>query len=332
MRWSLLSATIWFCLGVLHAAEPNWLLGKPLIDAEATLDGKPVRLVDPAIVRDRDTWHVFASANGGTVWFSMKDLAVRPAVRAVVKLPVGRCFVPQVFWFRPKSQWHLIGMIPDTTGRFPQMAPCLCTNANLNDPNGWSKPEVLDVPPPRDDAKPVKQWIDFWVICDERKAHLFVTSDGGRLWRSETALEKYPHGWSEPVVALQGDFIYASHTYRLEGGLGQYLTTITARGAESPTHPPHHYQQSYVAERLEGPWKPVNAMAANPFAGKANIRFTDPLWSGDISHGEPLRQGNDERMLLEANPAGFIFHGARRSSTDAAAKESPCVGLLERLP
>ena len=328
-----LLTTALLALSSLHAAEPRWVLGAPLVDAEATLEGKPVKLVDPAIVRATDCWHVFASASGGTVWFSVKDLSQRPAVREVTRLPVDRCFVPQVFYHRAQQRWHMIGMVPDTTGRWPKMAPCLCTNASLNDPQGWSKPEVLDVPPPQDTAKPVKLWIDFWVICDEAKAHLFATSADGRLWRAETALEKYPHGWSAPVIALEGDFIYASHTYREAGqGAARYITLVTARGTEAVTQPPQpqrHYQQSYTADRLEGPWLPAAATAAQPYAGSANIRRTDPLWTGDISHGEPLRQGNDERMILDAQTAGFIFHGARRSSTDTKAKATPCVGLLE---
>ena len=333
----LLAATL-LSLGALHAAEPRWVLGAPLVDAEATLEGKPVRLVDPAIVRDGDTWHVFASASGGMVWFAAKDLSKRPAVRELTRLPVERCFVPQVFYHRAQKRWHMIGMVPDTTGRWPKMAPCLCTNANLNDPQGWSKPEVLDVPPPQDATKPVKLWIDFWVICDEQKAHLFATSADGRLWRAETALDKYPHGWTAPVLALVGDFIYASHTYRQEGPeAARYITLVTARGADATATdaapnakpPQRHYQQSYTAARLEGPWLPAAATAAQPYAGTANIRRTDALWSGDISHGEPLRQGNDERMILDAQTAGFIFHGARRSSTDTKAKATPCVGLLE---
>jgi hypothetical protein len=328
-----LLTTALLSLSALTAAEPRWVLGAPLIDADATLDGKPVKLVDPAIVRDPATglWHVFASASGGTVGFSMKDLTTRPAVREVTRLPVGACFVPQVFYHRAQQRWHMIGMVPDSTGRFPKMAPCLCTTATLGDPQSWSAPEILDVPPPQDSAKPVKLWIDFWVICDDAKAHLFATSADGRLWRSETALDKYPHGWTAPVLALEGPFIYASHTYRMAGqGPARYLTTITARGADPATpQQPRHYQQSYTAERLEGPWQPAAATPAQPYAGIANIRLTDPRWTGDISHGEPLRLGHDERMLLDPQPPAFIFHGAYRSSTDAKAKPTPCVGLLE---
>jgi hypothetical protein len=186
---------------------------------------------------------------------------------------------------------------------------------------------VLDVPPPLDEAQPVKQWIDFWVICDDVKVHLFVTSDGGRLWRSETTLAKYPHGWSQPVIALRGDFIYAPHVYRHDAGAREgYLLTLTARAADG-----HHYQQSYTATKLDAAWQPAAATADQPFAGLANVRVDDARWSGDLSHGEPVRSSNDERMILEADFKHFIFHGALGDMADEKAKRPPAVGLLECL-
>ena len=74
------------------------MLGKPLLDEKTTLEGMPVRLVDPCMVRHEDRWHIFASANGGTVWTSTRDFATRPISSEVIKLPVGSCFVPQVFF------------------------------------------------------------------------------------------------------------------------------------------------------------------------------------------------------------------------------------------
>jgi len=69
------------------------------------------------------------------------------------------------------------------------------------------------------------KWLDFWVICDEKNAHLFYTSLDGRMWRRQTAMADFPFGWSEPVLALQGDIFEASHTYRLKGR-NQYLTIV----------------------------------------------------------------------------------------------------------
>ncbi|WP_395748383.1 non-reducing end alpha-L-arabinofuranosidase family hydrolase [Prosthecobacter sp.] len=318
---------VWSSACTVQADEPEWRLGAPLLNETTLLEGKAVRLLDPCIVKHEGVWHIFASANGGTVHASASNFDTRPIAPSVVKLPVGSCFVPQVFFYRPQSRWHLIGMMPDKTGRYPKMAPCLCTNTDITQPQGWSAPEVLDVPPPQDEAKPVKQWIDFWVICDAQKAHLFVTSDGGRLWRSETPLANYPHGWSAPVIALRGDFIYAPHVYRQGAdGKERYLLTLTARASDGMT-----YQQNYAADRLDAEWRPVAATAGNPFAGRANVKFDDANWQGDINHGEPLRQGSDERQILEADFSGFIFHGGRKGADDKALRGLIGVGLLERL-
>jgi hypothetical protein len=326
----LVTATLLTAHGVnrVAAAQPLWSLGPPAFPVETMLDGKPAKLVDPCLVRAESRWHVFASANGGTVYFSTAEFPAGPDTR-LVKLPVDKCFVPQVFYFRAQARWQLIGMMPDPTGRYPKFVPCLCTNARIDDPSGWSKPEALDVPSPEDPAKPVKNWIDFWVIGDGQKFHLFATSADGRLWRSETSVDQYPHGWSKPVIALTGDFIYASHTYRHDTGTAKFITILTAKGIDPETRKPRQYQQSYVAERLEGPWTPASVTIDNPFAGKANIRFDDPLWTGEIVHGEPLRTGSDERMILEAEITGFIFHGGRTGGTDSKPGASaPAIGLL----
>lgn len=296
---------------------PRWTLGGPVLARDVMVEGKPGRLLDPCVVRAAGRWHVFASANEKTVYFSVKDFKTRPTDAAVATLPLGHCFVPQVFRFRPQARWHLIGMMPDKTGRYPKFVPTLSTNARIDDPMGWSSPQVLDVPTPEDPSKPVKLWIDFWVICDAQKAHLFGTSNDGRLWRSETPLSQYPSGWSRPVVALTGDFIYASHTYRQDKPGARYITLVTAVGKER-----RQYQQSYVAEHLEGPWLPEAATWDTPYAGPANIRLTDNRWQGDLVHGEPLRTGTDERLILDRDTKSFLFHGRLRGSGDS-------LGVLE---
>jgi hypothetical protein len=306
----------------------RWKLGPPVLDLTQPAAGEPVRLLDPCAVREGGRWHVFC----GSVYFSLEDLKPGAPTPQPIQLPVGGAFVPQVFYFRPKRQWQFIGQIADTSGRYPKNAPCLCTNARIDDPQGWSKPVILDVPPPEDAANPVKAWNDFYVICDERKAHLLATS-AGRLWRSETELADYPHGWSKPVVALNGDFIYASHTYRLNAGEGQprFWLNITGVSVDAATKVRRQYQQCYIAERIEGPWRAEAATWEQPFAGPANTRITDERWFGDIVHGEPLRLGNDERMILESDFPGFIFHGhLRDATTGGIADKSECVGLLER--
>ena len=129
------------------------------------------------------------------------------------------------------------------------------------------------------------------------------------------------------MIALRGDFIYAPHVYRHDvSGSESYLLTLTARAADG-----HHYQQSYTAVKLDASWQPAAATADKPFAGLTNVRVEDARWSGDLSHGEPVRSSNDERMILEADFKHFIFHGAFGEAPSTQEKRQPAVGLLERL-
>lgn len=299
-----------------------------MLNLSASEGGKPVQLLDPTAVFAGGVWHIFG---GGPQYFSLKELKSGSVVPRSATMSVEKLFVPQVFFFRPTKQWQMIGQAPDSTGRYPKNAPVLSVSKRVDDPLGWSPPVLLDVPPPEDPAGPIKNWMDFYVICDDAKAHLFATS-AGRLWRSETRLADYPKGWSKPVVALAGDFIYASHTYRQDtaDGRPRFWLNITGVSVDSGTKQRRQYQQSYIADRIEGPWRAEAATWEQPFAGPTNIRFTDDRWHGDLVHGEPLRPGNDERMILERDISGFIFHGhLRDATTGRMADKSESVGLLE---
>jgi hypothetical protein len=295
--------------------------------AQADSD-EPQALLDPCAVLDGGKWHVFATVKGGTMYYALDDWRADGKVQRGVRLPIGPDIVPQVFFHRATKKWNLIGMLQQKTGDLKRWAPCLSTNDNVAAPEGWSKPIVLEVPAPLDDNGKAVNWMDFYVIFDDDKAHLFATS-AGKLWRSETKAGNYPQGWSKPEVALKGDVVYASHTYRQEADKGaRFLTTVTGRSVDPATKKNKQYQQSYVADKLEGPWRPESAMADNPFAGFANIRIADPRWSGDLVHGEPLRKGNDERMLLERDIAGFIFHARAKLKNEEKAAAIDCIGVL----
>jgi hypothetical protein len=156
----------------------------------------------------------------------------------------------------------------------------------------------------------VSAWIDFWVICDESKAHLFFTSNNGLMWRAETALADFPRGWSRPEIVLRDDIFEASHTYKIKGAQ-QYLTIVEAQGKGG-----RRYYKAYLAQRLDGAWKAIAATAENPFAGWSNVRDSGRHWTDSISHGELLRTGIDERMEIDVENLKFLFQGvsdARRA-------------------
>jgi hypothetical protein len=140
------------------------------------------------------------------------------------------------------------------------------------------------------------------VICDAAKAHLFYTSLDGKMWRAETKLADFPLAWSEPKLVLEGDIFEASHTYALSG-MHKYLTIVEAQGDR------RRYYKAYLADRLDGKWQPLADRRDKPFAGAGNVAQQRP-WTTNISHGELLRSGVDERMEVDPAALRFLVQGA----------------------
>jgi hypothetical protein len=204
-----------------------------------------------------------------------------------------------VFYFRPQKLWYLLYQIADKNHK-PPFGPAYSTTTILGDPKSWSKPRWLFP-----EGSERRRWIDFWVICDQAKAHLLYTSNDGRMWRCETKLADFPNGWSQPVMALQADIFEASHTYRLKG-MDTYLTIVEAQADA------RRYYKAYLADRLEGPWRGLADSPSKPFAAYSNV-VQGKEWTTNISHGELLRTSVDETMEIDPANVRFLFQGASDS-------------------
>ncbi len=283
--------------------EFHWHCGGPLL---APLD-RPgdhfYSIKDPSVVYHRGRWHVFCTVRGQNRSHQIEYLSfpdwdqVDRAQRHLLEISPGFYCAPQVFYFRPHRKWYLIYQVIEQS-RKPALQPAFSTTTDLADPKSWTPPVLLFARQPRT----VKRWIDFWVICDQSKAHLFFTSNNGKMWRSETSLDAFPHGWSLPQVVLRADIFEAGHTYRL-AGMDRYLTIVEAQAGG------RRYYKAYLAKTLDGRWQPLADRPDKPFAGLANVSFTASKWCDSFSHGELLRSGCDERLEVDpANPR-MLFQG-----------------------
>ncbi len=315
------------------ADEPKseWTMSPPLFRLARAGSDDPATLLDPCVVRHDGKWHLFAGGPGGVMYYPLDHFkADGPVVRGR-KTSAAGLGVPQVYYHRASKKWHMVGQqsYKEAEGK-TRFAPVVSVSDKVDDPDGWSKPVRMEVALPLDEKAQPVGWMDFYVIFDGDKAHLFATS-GGRLWRSETRAADFPQGWSKPVVALKGNIVYASHTYRQETAKGpRYVTTITASGPDPVTKMGRQFQASYVADKLDGEWKPELVKPDAPFVGFGNAAINDPRWSRSIVHGEPLREGNDERMILEAEPTRFVFHARAKLKDAEGATAIDCVGVLQR--
>ncbi len=321
----------------IHAAAPlatplAWTSSRPLIFPVPDASHAIVSVKDPSVVYANGKWHVFATtANTAGNW-SMEYLSFTRWEDAATAQPYyfdrnpalrGYHCAPQVFYFRPQHKWYLLYQSPQ---------PSYSTTDDIEKPDTWTAPQSFISGTP---ASVVQGWIDFWMICDETHAYLFFSDDHGRYYRSQTTLAAFPHGFSDPVVVMQepvaGDLFEASCVYRLKG-TDQYLCFIECMGPGG-----HRYFRAFTSDRLDGTWTPLPQANtfATPFAGSANVTAADggTLWTQDISHGELLRDGNDETMTVDPANLAFLYQGVDRNARSSHYSQIPYrLALLRAKP
>ena len=288
----------------LVTGEFKWVMSEPVLAPMKLGNVQWIAVKDPSVVRYKDRWHVFCTVRGiershAVMYASFAQWdGAKKAEQRILKCHEGFFCAPQVFYFAPHKKWYLLCQASDESWE-PKYGPACSTTTDITNPDSWSKLTPLF------DAKPanIEGWLDFWIICDDTKAHLFFTSLNGKMWRCETSLEDFPHGWSQPVVALQADVFEASHTYRLKGQ-DKYLTLIEAQDGHG-----WRYYKAYLADRLDSEWTPLAGEKDKAFASMQNVKHPGERWTDVISHGELLRAGYDEKLEVDPENLRFLFQG-----------------------
>ncbi len=334
-----LAMLVFGLIGTLHAADPAWLktgefhwkCSPPLIGPDETAADPDVALKDPTMVFHEGTWHLFATHRRASGKVDMQYLSFADwkdadkATRHTLDFHDQYHCAPQVFFFTPHQRWYLIYQLADEK-RPLKFGPYFSTTTNIADPKSWTKPQPMIETLPEGGTK--TKWIDFWVICDATKAHLLYTSDDGHFWRRETQKQNFPLGWSKPELLLQDTkeaLFEASCTYKLKGR-DQFLTIIEALGSG------HRYYKAWLADKIEGPWKPLAATRDKPFAAANQLTPFD--WTNSISHGELIRSSNGETLEIDPAKLRFVFQGVDDEGYKAKKYGSiPWkIGILEQRP
>jgi hypothetical protein len=319
------------------APSRQWTVGETILKAGPKGSFDDVAVKDPSIVEHDGQWHLFyTSKHGGDSKTrrtalgyvrasTLAGLAVAP--RTEMESILGEAIIaPQVFYFSPQKLWYLIGHRDRDQGRLHRLEPVYCTNPDIEDVRGWTRPKVLETGRvARDDF-----WIDFWIICDEQKAHLFYADHSDSLFRMETPLSDFPGGFARAKEQLalsasgrnsvgRWSFHEASHIYHVKT-TGQYLALL--EGAyDHPTRKNYwdsrnRFVFGMVAERLEGPWRRIendDQFLADP----RELRLPNGQRPAlhQISHPELIRAGNDERLEIEDFKLKLIFQAFDASQT-----------------
>ena len=288
----------------LSTGSFSWAASRPVLEPMEVGGENWISVKDPSIIRYKGKWHLFCTVRGikrshAIIYLTFdKWFQAKTATQQVLNCHPGYFCAPQVFYFTPHKKWYLICQASDESWE-PKYGPAYSTTPDITKFDSWSKLTPLFKTKPAN----IKAWIDFWVICDDTKAHLFFTSLNGKMWRAETSLDKFPAGWSTPVLALQGDVFEAGHTYRLKGS-NKYLTLIEAQHGHG-----WRYYKAYLADRLDGDWTPLATEKDKSFASMLNVKHLAERWTDVISHGELLRAGYDEKLMVDPYNLRLLFQG-----------------------
>jgi len=281
-----------------------WDYSAPLIAPEPRQQDPSRAQKDPTVVFHGGKWHVFMtvklpgrSAIEYCSFERWEDADRSP--RTILKVSQSNYYcAPQVFYFAPHERWYLIYQMGVEGAKYMWVA--YSTTSTISDPASWTPARAILDGGPNDPRQ--LGGLDYWIICDDQRAYLFLTSLNGKMWRLWTNLAEFPKGFDHCQLALRAKIFEASHTYRLKG-TDKYLTIVEENG--------RRYYKAYVADRLDGPWTPVADTAERPFAGWKNVRPAPGVepWTDNISHGELLRDGYDQTLTVDPSNLRMIFQG-----------------------
>jgi len=326
-----------------HPEEPStdpprkfdhWIVRGTILEPGLPGTYDELAVKDPTIVYYRDRFHMFytgkasyetrdslsyLSKNGsGLGYVSASSLeGLNGARRYDMGRITGSVLVaPQLFFFEPQGLWYLIAQTV-VEGK-PDLMPVYLTNPELEDVHGWTAPRIIETGKSDNGF-----WIDFWVICDDMKAHLFYTDHRGSLYRFECPLDQFPQGFrdeeEETVLTVRGEnsrgrwrMHEASHIYYVREH-DHYLNIMEAVY-------PHPIRKNYwdsrnrflfgmVAQKLEGPWTRIEP-GMNQFLGDPSSLYTpdgERSIYDQISHPELIRAGHDQRLEIKNYDLQLIF-------------------------
>ncbi len=308
--------------GALSPDPYAWISTGPLISAIPDDTHPIISVKDPTVVHYKNRWIVYATTADTSGAWSMVYLPFANWNKASTAKPYymdatpgfkGYHCAPELFYFTPQKKWYLI---------YQSGPPQYSTAVDPTQPETWTPPRSFFARQPSG----VKGWLDFWVISDSANCYLFFTDDGGAFYRSQTTLASFPNGFGTPQVIMRaasnGDLFESGRTYRLKGST-KYLTIIECMGGNSG----RRYYRAFLADALDGMWTPVTGADsyATPFLGEKNVSYAPGVspWTLDLSHGEIIRDGYDERLEIDPKHLEFLYQGVNSASHAPSYSQIP---------
>jgi len=279
-------------------SSPTWYVDARCFFRESGVSGAfdQVAVKDPSIVYSDSLYHLFyTGATSAGAWqmgyASAATIAGLSSAKHVFfsKLSESYFCAPEVFYYQPQSKWYMIYQ----DGNY---GAAYATTTNIADPTSWSGPHSLGV-------SGNTGW-DYYVICDDTYAYLFNSpSDSSKkIYCRKTTLANFPSVWGTPWVAVSGAF-EGTCVYKCLAD-SQYYLLVENYGD-------NRFYELWTASSLGGTWTQV----ANKWASQHNLSFNSDHWTDNVSHGELLRAGTNQKLEINnINQADFLIQGVVNGS------------------
>ena len=298
----------------------QWASTGPIIAPQSDATHLLTGIKDPTVVFFANQWNIYASTtdssgNYNSVFLNFTDWS---SVGSAPQQYLQGGVAPELFYFAPQKLWYRVYEWPDLYA------------TSMDPTTGWSAGKSFYVTEPDivTQNKGSGGWLDFWVICNDTTCFLFSSDDNGHLYRAQTPSDSFPNGFDTPVIVLSdsnpGRVFEAANVYSMKG-TGQYLLLVEAFDSGSGGK---RYFRSWTAPALDGTWTPLQAEYATPFASAQNVTFTGTAWTQDISHGEMLRSGHDEKLEIDTCHLQYLYQGKDPGASGDYNKLPWRLGLL----
>lgn len=309
----------------------QWSSSGILISPKPDATHNIVSIKDPSVVRFDNRWIVYATtANTAGNWslaemdfskWSQAAAAPQHFLDTNPNIGTGYRAAPELFYFAPQHLWYLV---------YQTGLPSYSTSTNPMDPQSWSAPKNFLSSMPQVIADNIGNgfWVDMWVICDQVNCYLFSSDDNGHLYRSQTTVADFPNGFGNTVIALQDPnrlrLFEASNVYKVRGNQ-QYLLDVEAIGSDG-----RRYFRSWTSPAIDGQWTPLADTEANPFIRSNNVTFAPGVtpWTEDFSHGEMIRAGFNQHLVIDPCHLQFLYQGEDPSASGDYSQLPWRLGLL----
>ncbi len=274
----------------------SWTSSDPIV----TPNNQFVAVKEPSVVFYQEKYYLFATAQNTEWWsifhsFESFDTVGEKSYQLFA--PGGiRAVAPQVFYFKPHKKWYL----------FTQWPLKYSTASDISDPRNWATPIRLW---PGNDNEAAA--LDYWVICDDASCYLYFFKDNGKMYFTKTPIDHFPNFKVENVreadiagAGPQKIVFEGGSVYKLIGS-NKYLLLV--EGWESAEN--KRFYRSWESTSLDGPWESHLIGESSPFAGASNVDFLGDDWTVQVSNGELIRSGYDEKMEIDTCNLQFLYQG-----------------------